>query len=108
MLNCTPSVPERMTQMNKIDNLLATAMIASEMAGGEYSTPMPKMKLSRRSVGQQVYCHVCGKTHVTLYKDNANSGEYICKQCKDSLVQAVPESILEEACNKIKEEGCVS
>ena len=91
--------------MNKTDNLTVTAGVVSAMAGGEYSMPMPKLRLNRRSMGQQVYCHICGKTHVTLYKDDAHSGEYICKRCKDSITQCVPESVLEEACTKIKEEG---
>lgn len=94
--------------MNKTDNLMVTAGAVSAMAGGEYSMPMPKPRLNRRSMGQQVHCYICGKTHVTLYKDDAHSGEYICKQCKDSIIQCVPESILEEAGNKIKEGGCAS
>lgn len=89
--------------MNKTNNLMVAAGVISDMAGGEYSTPMPKMKLNRRSIGQQVRCHICGKGRVTLYKDDTNPGKYVCKQCKGSLVKAVPESILEEACNKIKE-----
>ena len=89
--------------MNKTDNLTVTAGVVSAMAGGEYSMPMPKLRLNRRSMGQQVYCHICGKTHVTLYKDDAHSGEYICKRCKDSITQCVSKSVLEKAYNKIKE-----
>lgn len=91
--------------MNKTDNLMAVAGAISAMAGGEYSTPMLKMKLNRRSIGQQVRCHICGKCRVTLYKDDTNPGKYVCKHCKDSLIKAVPESVLEEVCTKIEEEG---
>ncbi|MEH2935846.1 hypothetical protein [Acutalibacter sp. JLR.KK004] len=91
--------------MNKTDNLMITAGVVSAMAGSEYSTPMLKMRSNRRSMGQQVRCHICGKARVTLCKDDSNPGKYICKACKDSLMQAIPKAVLKEACNKIKEEG---
>ena len=36
-------------------------------------------------------CHICGETHVTLYKDGKKDGKtiYICKDCK--MVQALNE-----------------
>ena len=83
--------------MNKTDNLMITAGVVSAMAGSEYSTPIV------RSMGQQVRCHICGKARVTLCKDDSNPGKYICKACKDSLMQAIPKAVLKEACNKIKE-----
>lgn len=89
--------------MNKVDNLMATTRVISDMTGGEYSTPMPKMKLKQRSMGQPMCCHICGKSHVTLCKDESSSGEYICKACKDALVKAVPEVIMKEVCDKIRE-----
>lgn len=86
-----------------MNNLLATAAIVSEMGGGEYSMPMPKMKQNRRSIGQPVRCHICGKSRVTLCKDDSSPGEYICKACKDALVKAVPEVIMKEVNGKIRE-----
>lgn len=82
--------------MNKTDNLMITAGVVSAMAGSEYSTPIGGRW------GQQVRCHICCKARVTLCKDDSNPGKYICKACKDSLMQAIPKAVLKEACNKIK------
>ena len=81
--------------MNKMDNVIAS--------GDEYSIPMPKMKQNRRSIGKPVRCHICGKSRVTLCKDDSSPGEYICKACKDALVKAVPEVIMKEVNGKIRE-----
>lgn len=68
-----------MNSRDRAASLIATGMILGALAGGPYSDLGFKIPKGKPHRGRLVGCHVCGASHVTLYKDG---DERICGKCR--------------------------
>lgn len=68
-----------MNSKNGVASLIATGMLLGALTGKPYSDLGFKIPAGKSQRGRLVGCHVCGASHVTLYKDGEKR---ICGKCR--------------------------